>query len=179
MLRRVVECFAKDMTAKDTAIATKLSEPSIEAIFHRLREQMRDHGMFAFQNNPDEPQPARFVFNRKHRGVPEKDHPLHAIELIHRVLSAQNLKGFEELSASNPAHVKRATRLHGIRQNGMRRYAVLEKLKPKVEQTEGETRPFAPLDFEEDSTILINERKLDPHMAFFRYLWGLLLRHPI
>lgn len=67
----------------------------------------------------------------------------------------------------------------GFRVNGLRRYAVFERMKPRDSQTDGEVRPFAPLDFEEDSTFLINERMIEPHTAFFRYLWDLLLRHPL
>ena len=178
-LRRVVECFARNMTVKDTAAATKLAKPSVDSIFMRLRERMFHHGLVKFDLPKDEPSAAQAIFDRKHRGVPERSHPYYTAEFVHRVLCAQNLQGFEELSAANPAHVKKAIRLHGLRQNGMRRYVVLEKMKAREGQKEGEVRPFAPLDFEESSTILINERKLDPHTSFFRYLWGLLLRHPL
>ena len=178
-LRKVVECFARDMSVKDTASQTRLSRQSADIIFTRLRERMRDHGLVKFDFTSDEPHPVRFIVNEKHRGAPAHTHDLYAVELIHRGLIAHNLKGFEELSASNPNHVKKAIRLHGIRQNGIRRYAVIEQMKPKPGETEGVTRPFAPLDYEEDSTLLINERMLDAPTAFFRYLWKLLLRHPL
>lgn len=61
----------------------------------------------------------------------------------------------------------------------MRRYKVIERFKPTPDETTPQTRPFAPLDYETTSTILINEIKLDRHEGFFRYLWGLLLRHPL
>ena len=180
MLRRVVECFARDMTVKDTAAATKLARPTIEAIFMRLRERMLHHGKVRFDLDPNQPQPAQAVFDRKHRGVPQKSQILYTAEFVHRVLCAQRLTGFKELSAANPEHVKEAIRLHAHRgKNGFRQYVVLEKLKTASGETEPKTRPFAPLDFEESSTILINERKLDAHEGFFRYLWGLLLRHPL
>ena len=179
-LRRLVECFARDMTVKDTAAATRLSRQAVDAIFMRLRQRMFDHGLVKFDfANSDEPQPARYVFNPKHRGVPERHHPLYAAEFLHRVLTAQNLKGFDELSAANPAHVKKAIRLSRLRQNGMRRYAVIERQTLKSGETEPKLIPFDPLDYEESSTILINERMLDPQTAFFRYLWSLLLRHPL
>lgn len=178
-LRRVIECFARNLTVKDTAAATRLSPQAVDAIFMRLRERMFHHGLVKFDLPKDQPSAAQVIFDRKHRGVPEKSHPFYTAEFVHRVLCEQNLPGFEELSAANPAHVKKATRLHGLRQNGMRRYVVIERFKPQPGETEPKIRPFAPLDFEEDSTILINERKLDPHTAFFRYLWGLLLRHPL
>lgn len=178
-LRRVVECFAANMTVKDAVAATKLSAPSVDAIFMRLRERMRDYGLFRLEPNPGEPHPARHIFNRKHRGVPEHSQDLYAIETIHRVLCAQNLRGFEELSASNAAHVRRAIQLHGAKQEGKRRYTVFEKLALKPGQAEPEIRPFAPFDYETTSTLLINERMLSPETAFFRYLWQLLLRHPL
>jgi len=168
------------MTVRDTSKATKLSRQAVDSIFMRLRQIMFDHGLVKFDfSNVDEPHPARFVFNPKHRGVPERHHDLYAAELVHRVLTAQNLRSFEELSASNPAHVKKAIRLHKIRQNGMRRFAVIEQQTLKPGETEPKRIPFDPLDFEESSTLLINEHRLDRHTAFFRYLWGLLLRYPL
>ena len=179
-LRRVVECFARDMTAAETVNATKLSAPTINLIFHRLRERMRDHGLFVPQFG-GEPHPLAAVFNPKHRGVPEHLHDLHAIERIHRVLCAQHLKGFERLRASDPQNVEKAMRL--LRFDGMqpvRRYRIWEVLR----QTEGatgalETRAFDPRYIREDSDILINEVHASPQGAFFAYLWGLLLRHPL
>jgi len=177
-LRRVVECFARDMTVKDTAAATKLSPQAVDAIFMRLRERMFTNGMVRF-DLPDEPSAAQAIFDTKHRGVPEKSHPFYTAEFIHRVLKAQRLTGFEELSAAKPDDVKKATKLHGLRRNGIRQYVVLEKLKPTPEKPDGKIVPFSPLDFREDSVILINERAFDAHENFFRYLWGLLLRHPL
>lgn len=94
-------------------------------------------------------------------------------------MAVQQFSGFEELSAANPALVKRAIKLHGLKQNGMRRYAVIEQLKPKAGEAEPQTRPFAPFDYETNSTLLINERKLDPDTAFFRFRWKLILDHPL
>lgn len=148
-LRRVVECMAKDLTVAETADATKLSRQAVDTIFMRIRERLRDHGLVRFEPNPNEPSPARFVFNPKHRGVPERYHDLYAIELINRVLCAQNLKGFEELAASNPAHVKRAIRLSKLRINKMRRYAIIERKPLKPGETEARLIPFDPLDYDE------------------------------
>jgi hypothetical protein len=178
-LRRVVECFARDMTAKDTAAATKLTPQAVDAIFMRLRERMFTNGLVKFDLPEGEPSAAQVIFDKKHRGVPDKSHPYYTVEFVHRVLKAQRLTGFEELDAGNPEHVKKATRLHAARRNGFRQYVVLERLKPTPEKPDGETVPFSPLDYREDSTILINERALDAHDNFFRYLWGLLLRHPL
>lgn len=179
-LRKIVEGFARNQTVIETAAQAKLSRQSVDDIFMRLRERMRDHGLVKFDfEASDEPHPVRFVVNQTHRGSPERHHDLHAVELIHRALTAHNLKGFEELSASNPSHVKRAIRLHLTRPGGYRRYAVIEQQALKPGETEPKRIPFDPLDFEETSTILINDRRPDPNEAFFRYLWDLLLRHPL
>jgi len=178
-LRRVVECFARDMNVKDTATATRLSAHSVDAIFMRLRETMRDNGLVGFQFYPNIPQPIGPVVGPKHRGVPEKSKDLYAVEFIHRVLTAQQLGGFEKLSACDPKHIARATRLMKVKQGGILRYAVIEQLAPVPGESEPRTRSFSALEYDERSTILINERKLDPHTAFFRYLWDLLLRYPL
>lgn len=179
-LKRVVECFARDLTAAETVKATKLSAPTVNLIFHRLRERMRDHGLFIPQFG-DEPHPLKEVFNPKHRGVPEHLHDLHAIERIHRILCAQHLKGFERLPASDQKNVEKAIRL--LRFNGMqpkRRYQIWEALKQtEVDTGAPATRPFDPRHIRKDSDILINELHANPQDAFFAYLWTLLLRQPL
>ena len=179
-LRRVVECFAHNKTAGETVKATKLSAPTVNLIFHRLREQMRDHGLFVpkFDGGPH---PARVIFDRKHRGVPEHLHDLHAIEAIHRVLCAQHLKGFERLPASDPANVEKAARLLRFDSGqSVKRYKIWEVLKTEAgEAGAPKTRPFDPRHIREDSDILINELHASPEGAFLAYLWILLLKHPI
>ena len=49
-LRRVVECFARNMTAKDAAQATRLSPDTINAIYLRLRERLADYGFINRRN---------------------------------------------------------------------------------------------------------------------------------
>lgn len=179
-LKRVVECFARDMTAAETVKATKLSAPTVNLIFHRLREQMRDYGLFIPQFD-GQPHPLKEVFNPKHRGVPEHQHDLHAIERLHRILCAQHVKGFERLSASDPKNVEKAVRL--LRFDGqqpVRRYRIWEALRQVDSETGApETRPFDPRHIRKDSDILINELHASPQEAFFAYLWTLLLRHPL
>lgn len=104
--RRVVDCFAKNMAVSQAAAVTKLFRQSVDdIIFMRLRERMFHHGLVGFDfSNADEPHPVRSVVNEKHRGSPQRFHDLHAAELIHRELTRHSLKGFEELSAANPAH---------------------------------------------------------------------------
>lgn len=179
-LRRVVECFARDLTAAETVEATRLSAPTVNLIFHRLRERMRDHGLFVAKFDDGTPHPLKAVFNPKHRGVPENLHDLHAIERIHRILCAQHLKGFERLSASDPKNVEKAVRL--LRFDGqqpVRRYQIWEALRQAAGDTgTPETRPFDPSHIRPDSDILINELHANPQDAFFAYLWDLLLRRP-
>ena len=176
-----MECFARDMTAAETVKATKLSAPTVNLIFHRLRERMRDHGLFIPQFGGGEEHPLKEVFNPKHRGVPEHLHDLHAIERIHRILCAQHLKGFERLPASDPKNVEKAIRL--LRFDGMqpkRRYQIWEAFRQAEGDTGApETRPFDPRHIRKDSDILINELHASPQEAFFVYLWKLLLENPI
>lgn len=168
------------MTAAETVKATKLSPPTVNLILHRLRERMRDHGLFipGFSGGPH---PLADAINAKHRGVPAHLHDLHAIERIHRVLCAQHVKGFERLSASDPKNVEKAIRLLRFdAKQAVRRYQIWEAFK----QTEGdtgtpETRPFDPRHLKPDSDILINELHASPQDAFFTYLWNLLLRQPL
>ncbi len=178
-LRRVVECFAKNMTVKDTAKTTRISPQSINAIFMRIRERMRDHGLFRFNKTDPNHAPAKAIFGRKHRGVPTKYDELYEIEFIHRVLCEQQPKGFQKLSASKDEDIAKARRLHAAgKKSG--RHVVIEV--QNVKQGEGPRRvsgQFDPLDFKEDSELIVNERHMDPEGNFFRYLWALLLRHPL
>lgn len=179
-LRRVVECFASDMTAAETVKATRLSAPTVNLIFHRLRERMRDHGLFVPQFG-DEPHPLAEVFNAKHRGLPKRLHDLYAIERIHRVLCAQHLKGFERLPASDPASIEKAIRLLRFdAKQPARRYLIWEAFRRAEGDTGApETRPFDARHIGKDSDILINELHASPEEAFFAYIWCLLLRHPL
>ena len=179
-LRRVVECFAHNLTAAETVNATKLSAPTVNLIFHRLREQMRDHGLFVAQFDGDL-HPLKVVFDRKHRGVPEHLHDLHAIEAIHRVLCAQHLKGFERLPASDPANVEKAARLLRFDSGQtVKRYKIWEALRSEAGHAgPPKTKPFDPRHIREDSDILINELHSSPDEAFFAYLWSLLLKYPL
>lgn len=180
-LRRVVDCFARDLTAAATVQETKLSAPTVNLIFQRLRERMRDHGLL-IPNFQGQAHPLAAVFNPKHHGVPVHLHDLHAIERIHRVLCAQHLKGFERLPASDQRNIDKAVRLLKLdaSQAGPKRYQIWEAFKQVNEATGTPvTRPFDPRHVRSDSDILINERHLSRQAAFFAYLWQLLLRHPL
>lgn len=179
-LRQVVTCFAKDMTAKDAAEATKLSKPSVEAIYRKLRERLSEHPIVRLIPSA-EPSPAmRAIVNRKTGGVPEAAHPLHEMAMITRILNAQHFSGFEELSAANPDDVAKATRLMRMKfSDGRRRYNIYERLKPEPGEASPRTRPFDPMAYEATSAILVNEMKADPHEAHFQYIWKTLLRYPI
>lgn len=178
-LRRVVEAFARELSAKETAAQTRLSETSVEAIFRKLRQRITEYPMVHLVPNPDEPPPARFIFNGQHRGVATQDIPFHEMDVITRILNAQNFSGFERLSAASPDHVKRAIALMKMKANGHRRYNIYEELAPQPGDTSPQTRPFDPLEYEPTSAILVNEMKSDPQQAYFVYLWKLLLDHPL
>ena len=66
-----------------------------------------------------------------------------------------------------------------MRVNKMRRYAIIERKTLRPGEKEPQLIPFDPLASDETSTLPVNERMIEPHTAFFRYLWGLLLRHPL
>ena len=180
-LRRVVDCFARNMTAKASAEATKLSQPTIEGIFHRLREKLRDHGRTQFNFAPGTNHPARHIFNKTYRGTPEELQELFAIETITRILFAQNFRGFERLDASVPANVEKARRLIAYNNSHKAvRYRVWEELNEAPLETGAKpTRPFNPHSFRTDSAILINEVHASPEDAFFAWLWKMLLHHPL
>lgn len=178
-LKRVVECFARDMNAKDAAEATRLSRPSVEAIYRRLRERLSQHPIVNLISSA-EPSPAmRTIVNRKSQGVAEADHRLHEMAVLTRILNAQHFDGFEELSAADPEHVAKAVRLMKMKVNGRPRYHLHERLAARPGDTTLRTRPFDPLSLEPTSAILVNEVKADPHEAHFRYIWKLLLDHPL
>lgn len=180
-LRRVVECFAWDMTAAETVKATKLSAPTVNLIFHRLRERMRDHGLFVAQFEEGTKHPLAAVFNPKHRGVPEHMHDLHAIERIHRILCAQHLKGFQRLSASEPRNLEKATRLQRSEDwRKVKRYNIMEAFRqPESDASAPVTCDFDPARVQQNSDIIINELQARPEDAFFVYLWALLIRTPL
>ena len=180
-LKRVVTCFACNLSPKQTAEATKLSPPAVEAIFQRLRERMLHHGLVRFNFESGDPLPARPDLKPGLRSMPEQSRPLYAAEAIHRVLCAQHLKGFERLPAADPASVDKVKQRLAYNHNQkFKRYRVWEELnEPPLPTGAKPTRPFNPYNFKADSQILINEAHASPQDAFFTYLWGLLLRHPL
>lgn len=181
-LRRVVECFAHNMTAKDAAKATRLSEPAVNTIYTKLREHIANFGMINRSNltrAPGEGPPQLGAFVAHHRGVVESHKDLHEFEVINRIMAAQRFQGFERLSASDAKQVDRARRLQ--LQGGERnpRYNVMEVTKPRPGEPGSVTREFDLSVYRKDSDILINERHNDPSAAFFRFVWQMLLRHPL
>jgi hypothetical protein len=179
-LKRIVQCFARNMTVKDTAKATGFSENTVSDVFMRIRERLYRFGFMRVQRDPAKPVevPARFHFRKKHRGTPEQHHLLFEAEFLHRVIMAQQLKGFEKLKASNPDDMKRARALDQMNAK-TKRYNLIE-VRPSRKSPDGkEQRPFDPSDYDSRSIILVNEVRLDPHAAFFDYIWRMLLKHPL
>lgn len=178
-LKQLVKCFAKDMTVKDTVEATSLSEPTVRNYFMRIRERIYEHGFIRLDKNPNRPVPAKAVFARKHRGVPEKYVHLYEAEFLHRVFLSRQLNFVRRFSANKEADLK-----------ALKKLVAYNKATPKYEFTEllhnrelpedkWEKRPFDPTDFESSSIILVNERKIDPQESFFKFIWDLLLKHPL
>jgi hypothetical protein len=178
-LRRVIECFAQNLTVRDAAIKTKLSEPAIASIYMRVRVKLKTNGLVTLQLDPNSPPAARPAWGPKHRGAPEAHHDLHEIEFLHRVLTAQQYRFVERLSVSDPKQWDRAMRLYlSDRKTG--RYTFTELIHPGPHELEPQNhRPFDPADIYSKSVILVNERMVDGNAAFFRYLWELLLRSPL
>jgi hypothetical protein len=178
-LRHIVRSFAADKTAKEAATTAKVSKPTAENIYRRLRERLVEHPIARFDLDPTPPPDTRAVINRQAQGVSPAQMPSHVIALLTGILNAQHFQGFERLSAGNPDHVKRAVALMKMKANSKRRYNIYEELALRPGETATQTRPFDPLDYEPTSGILVNEIKADPHDAHFRYIWKLLLKHPL
>jgi hypothetical protein len=178
-LKRVIECFAQNLTVKDAAAKTKLSEPTIATIYMRMRLKLKTNGLFQFAVPAGAPAVAKPIWGPKHRGAPASHHQLHEIEFIHRVLCGQNYRYVERLSVADPKQYDRLMRLYHADRT-LKRYNFIELLKPGSEELKPENhRPFNPADYHDNAIILINERMVDANAAFFRYLWQLLLRSPL
>lgn len=152
---------------------------TVEAIYRRLRDRLAEHLIVQFDLGPMPPRDTIAVINRQTQGTAPQQLPLHEIALITSILNAQHFVGFERLSAANPDHVKRAAAMMKMKANGKRRYNIYEELAPQAGDTAPRTRPFDPLEYGDTSAILVNEMKADPHDAHFRYIWKLLLKHPL
>lgn len=178
-LRRVIECFAQNLTVKDAAQRTKISEPAVASIYMRVRVKLKTHGLVTFQPDPNSPPAARPAWGPKHRGAPAEHHDLHEIEFLHRVLTAQKYRYVERLSVADPKQWDRVMRLYlSDRKTG--RFTFTELIRPGPQELEPQNhRPFDPADIYSKSVILVNERMIDGNAAFFRYLWDLLLKSPL
>ena len=164
---------------KDATVLTKLSEPTIANIYMRVRMKLKTNGLFQFQVAPDAPAIAKPIWGPKQRGAPKAHHQLHEIEFIHRVLCGQNYRYVERLAIADPKQYDRLMRLYHA-DRILKRYNFIELLKVGSEELKPENhRPFNPADVHDNAIILINERMIDANAAFFRYLWGLLLRSPL
>jgi hypothetical protein len=187
IFKKVVLGFAKRQTAGLTAKQTKISEPAVSAIYWRLREHLKRYPIFEFgqmieaQLQSTEPNNIKVWHDKVHYGGASRDQePLLSIELLTRAVMGNNFRYVERLKASNPKQLDKAKRLYAIRQP-FRRYSVIEILKPGTpdELADHNIRPFSPTDYKLTSDLLINELKVDKDAAFFRYLWQLLLKHPL
>jgi len=122
--------------------------------------------------------PARIIFAKKHRGVPEKYAHLYEAEFLHRVFATKNAKVVKRFSAAKEDNLKEVRKF--INYNKVNdKYDIIEMLESGGSGQQSKTRPLDPMDFKRTSTILINERNIDPHDAFFRFIWALLLKFPL
>ncbi|HAQ34935.1 MAG: hypothetical protein CMF74_10000 [Maricaulis sp.] len=178
-LEKLVRSFAENLTVKDTAERTGLSEPTVRRRFMELRQTIFDHGFLRVQSRDSDQTPARYIFDRKHRGSPERYKHLYEAETLHRIFATKNIRAVQRFKASDAKAMEKIKRLVGY--NATRdKYDIIEMLeRGEPDDAQKETRPFDPADYEDSSTIIVNERNLDPADAFFRWLWGLLLKHPL
>ncbi|QDH35553.1 hypothetical protein [Porphyrobacter sp. YT40] len=178
-LKRVVECFAANLTVKEAAQRTKLSEPAIASIYMRLRLKLKTNGMFTFDIAKETHRPGQAIWGKVNRGAPEQHKELHEIELISRIVAAHKFSYVEKLSPSDPQQWERLTKLY-LSDRRLQRYNFIEVLPEGLTDRDGENqRPFDPMDVHMNSTVIINEKMADPNAAFFRYLWQLLLKSPL
>ena len=144
-----------------------------------LRQTIYDHGFLRVTVRDSDQTPARYIFDRKHRGSPERYKHLYEAETLHRIFATKNIRAVQRFKASDPKAIERVKAL--ARYNTTHdKYDIIEMLeRGEADDGQKETRPFDLTDYEASSTIIVNERNLDPSEAFFRWLWGLLLKHPL
>jgi len=178
-LKKLVTAFARDLTAKDTAAQTGFSEPTVRKHFMTIRQRIYDHGFMRVNKRDGTHMPARWVFAKKHRGVPEKYAHLYEAEFLHRVFATKKMQSVRRLSPTNPQDMKTVRSL--VRYNkATSKYDIIEVFDEKtLKAGAAKSRPYDPSDCKTTSTIVINERNLNPHEAFFRFIWALLLKHPL
>ena len=177
--RRVIQGFAEEWGVRKTAEKTKLSEPAVAAIFMRVRMKLKTNGMFTFDIAHETDRPAQAIWGPKHRGAPEAHKELHEIETITRIVASHNFRYVEKLAVSDDKQWDRVMRLY-LADRSINRLNFFEMLPDGTLSDEGEKqRMFDPSDVNPKSTIIVNEKMANPHFAFFRYLWRLLLKSPL
>lgn len=179
-LKKLVLGFAEDKTVKDTADVTKISEKTVRHIFMRLRQHLHRYGFMRVHNrDASGNMPARIIFAKKHRGVPEKFAVFFETEFLHRAYFTKNTKAFKKFAANKEGDLKAVQKY--INYNKLNdKFDIIEVLVDLKEDGKSrQTRAFDPMDFKKTSDIVINERNISPSEAFFRYIWGLLLKHPL
>jgi hypothetical protein len=178
-LKKVIWFFAHNLSVREAAKRIKLSEPTIANIYMRMRMKLKTNGMFNFQIADAKDRPAQAIWGPKHRGAPEAHKELHEIETVHRIVAAHNFRYVEKLAVADPKQWERALQIY-LSDRKVGRYNLFEMLPEGTLTEEGEKqRQFDPSDVYPNSIILINEKMVDPHAAFFRYVWQLLLKSPL
>ena len=90
----------------------------------------------------------------------------------------KNGRAVRRFAANNPKHMEELKKY--INYNKMNEKYEIFELRAKRDSPSGyETLSFDPYDYASSSTILVNEKNIAPSDVFFRYVWALLLKHPL
>lgn len=178
-LKKLVQAFAHNMTAKDAARATGFSVQTVNDVFMRLRKHLYAYGFMKVhqRETPGRP-PARYIYLRKYRGAPEKYDLFYEAEVLHRIYFTLNGRAVKRYAANNDrdmADVMKCFNYNKIQ----KKYVLIEELSPGIDGKPSVTREFNFADYKKTSTIIINEINLTPNEVFFRWLWKLLLKQPM
>lgn len=151
-LRKLVLAFAQDMTVRDAAKKTGLSEPTVRQHFMTLRQRLYDHGFLRVNRREGDRMPARIIFAKKHRGVPERYAHLYEAEFLNRAFATKNVRRVWKFAASN-AHEMEKLKTFVAYNKLNDKYDIIEALAAKSSEKRGKTarsirvttRPQAPL----------------------------------
>ena len=179
-LRQMVMCFAKGMTAADTAKQIKMSEPTIRNRFMQLRQLLYDHGpMRMAEPEGAKDRPARYIYGRTYRGAKEEYAHLYEMETLNRIFATKNVNSVTRYDAGDADQMKIVMKFIRYNQR-LEKYDITEMLyDASKNDAEREKRSFELADYKSNSTIIVNERNIDPVESFFRVIWTLLLKHPL
>ena len=184
-LRKLVMCFAKNLTARETAAETRLTEPTVRHRFMQIRQLLFEHGPMRVdvknvEGRAPKERPAKYIYERQYKGVKQKYAHLFEIEVLNRIFATKNVNMVKRFAAWNDSHMKEVMRY--VDYNKLHaKYDIVEILNDAsgVPHSQREQRPFEPFDYETDSLIVVNEHNVAPDEAFFRVIWELMRKFPL